>query len=789
MIENIILNGILAVGAGALVLPASRKLLLGDVEYDWLAGELDLDSIDADGQTVRTKSGPLFRVFKVRGSVYDAKVLNEQNAMRKIRGALLHAIGELRCDVCHYGIKRQHDISFDAQWPNEVLEEVGKAEQREFRSSYYTDWYIVLSSKSIHALVEASSKINAMGSDYRITPVLRQDDTLKPCPLTCFINYLVSGDYRKDLPAVSESLSGSLPASDLHFEKETGRIITHTPNLMMQQIIAVRAWPETVDGRIIADVLALRGDIEVSQICVPSDRDKALVLYRRKVREQNASFFGNDKLAGECETFVQLLTEGNTTVFSTQLQIIVRGETDQDLNDRVADVCKILGARRVKYSVETKGAPTCWFNRIPGERHSKLLRPLNIRETNIASLWPFNYSPAGMMSSPYGDRPVRFFHTPSGQAYAYQFHVSDRPQSLGNFLVFAPSGGGKSTFMMHLLGGLAKFENVPSYIFDSKEGARFMVEAMGGHYQGYDELQLNPLDVGEDTPQNRHRIYTVLKAMSASAAAGDDDDKVFAHAIELAFKLEAPERTLNAIYEYAFQKQTPLRKAFARWVTDSKGQRGLNAHVFNAPHDSLNNFLSSSHMVGINMNEALEDPVVGPPVVAHISAAISKSAAQTSRGFCIFIDEAAKLLQNDGFKSLAQEMYREYRKLNGAVGLAFQDPAALFRSGVAESFLDNTATMIFLPNRQASRESLDAFNFNDEQLSFILNGPQRDEEDVRQALIVKRDAASGLDETAIIDIHLGMLGDGLRFYRAGVDANKDLSKLKAKWGEQWRQHL
>ena len=38
----------------------------------------------------------------------------------------------------------------------------------------------------------------------------------------------------------------------------------------------------------------------------------------------------------------------------------------------------------------------------------------------------------------------------------------------------------------------------------------------------------------------------------------------------------------------------------------------------------------------------------------------------------LFIDEAAALLRNAGFASLVQvDMYREYRKLGGAVVMAF----------------------------------------------------------------------------------------------------------------------
>ncbi len=791
MWSDLLITGLSAVAAGALINPVARNWMLGTIEHDWLAEELDLDCIEPDGSTVSLKSGVMFRVFKLDGVSYDAKVQVQQDSMLKVRSELLHGMGMLGCAIRLFGIKRNRDISFNATWPSQALQEIGDAEREQFQSSYYIDWYVLISSSSVMPLVESSKKLIAMAGEYApqlLEKPIKQD---QPCPLTGFMNFLVCGDLRDDLLAVSENISGNIPASDLHIHKN-GIIETFTPTKKLHKVIAIRAWPEVVNGKILVDLMALPGDLEISQICVPWDTELSIGLLKRKSNEQRKGFIGNATLANECDATIQLLSEGETTLFHTQLQIIARSEDEVELKEIVTRISDILGRLRISYSVETTGAPICWFNRLPTGVNkingaSGLLRPLTLRNDNIAALWTFSSSPGGMMKSPFGDRPTRFFNTPSGQAYAFQFHVSGRPQSIGNYLVFAPSGGGKSTLLMHLLGGLAKFDNVRSYIFDSKEGARFMVEAMGGIYQGYDDLQLNPLDVGEDTPKNRHRIDMILRAMSADSTPHEDDDQVFNHAVEMAFKLDTPERTLNQIFEMSFAKRTPLRRAFARWVVDGKGRVGRNAHVFNAAHDSLAGFLSTAHMVGINMNEALDDPVLGPPVVAHIAEAISKSAANNSRGFCIFIDEAAKLLQNDSFKSLAIEMFREYRKLNGSVGLAFQDPAALHRSGAAEAFLENTATLIFLPNSQVSIPSLEPFNLNEEQISFITCGTGM--ADVRQALVIKRDAAAGLDESAIIDVDLTPFGDALRFYRAGVDANQHLENLKNQWGNKWQDHL
>jgi type IV secretion system protein VirB4 len=299
-------------------------------------------------------------------------------------------------------------------------------------------------------------------------------------------------------------------------------------------------------------------------------------------------------------------------------------------------------------------------------------------------------------------------------------------------------------------------------------------------------LALNPLDCGDDTDRNRHRITTIIRAMLGDFEEDGMED-IISTMLDMAFAVDPPHRTFNELFQASFPKNSKVRNRFADWVNVPEiGLKGLYSHVFNAAHDSLSSVLNQSHLIGINMNEALKDERLGPPVVAHISQAI-REAAKTKHGFNIFIDEAANLLQNDGFRHFAMEMYREFRKLNGAVGLAFQDPSALAKSGIADAVLDNTSTLIFFPNANASIESLAPFNLNGEQLDFCRGGPAS--KGGRRVLIVQRDAADGISESAIVDVDLTPLTDILRFYRAGTDANRHLAALKARWGAQWQQHL
>jgi len=793
---EVISTGMISLMGAGLAVPAARKLMLGDLQQDWLQDELELDCIDQiDDVTIRNKDGSVSRVWHIEGTSYDARIDVEQNTMMHGRSDLIMELGKTGVAIRFIGVKRQRQISNQATWPNAVLDEIGTAEAERFKASYFIDWYLMLSASEMRPLSEAEEKIDALLAPYRPSVLRKAETNDEACPLTGFLNGLVCGEYRHDLPSASRNISGGLPASDISFDKISGTITTNVPQQKFQKIITVTHWPEQISARFMGEILTLEGDIEISQVCEPWGRDQATMFFKRRQKSEESTWFGNPAAAKETDALLKYLASGNVGLFASQFCIIARAETAEALDLLIQQIAVILGDQRIGYSIQTAGAPACWFFRLPKPGKGGLLPPggrmmasLDLRDQNIAAIWAFPHSATGMLESPLGPAPVRWFATPSGQTYAFQFHVVNKPLTLGNFLVFAPAGSGKSTLMMHLLGGLAKFPNVRSYLFDSQEGSRYMIEAMGGLYQAYDGLALNPLDVGEDTPGNRERIRLILKSI-AGIDLDKEDIRDLDHAVELTFALEPPERTINAIYPYAFARRSALREAFAQWVVDDKGNKGLRSHIFNAPRDSLGGVLNQSHMVGLNMNEALADPSLGGPVVAHISQAIAKSVAGRGDGFVMTIEEAARLRQNLGFRNLSEVMWREYRKLGGICGMIFQDPAALTKSEGYEAIIENTAVFIFFPNSKVTEESLRPFNLNAEQKLFVQGRTRSRRKNDRRILIIKRDETTGYEESVIADVDLTPLGKSRRFYKSGPQANAELAALQQKWGDAWPSHL
>lgn len=762
---------------GSLAVPYVRNKTFGTIRQHWLCGELDFDRLDHDQQSIIMKNGGYVRVFRVSGMTYETKSEEHQDNLLKSRSVLLNALGDTGMVMRFFALKHIRDVSYKAEWPSGALQEIGSAETEIFRGSYYLDWYLMVQSKSFVKLEKASKTLlQSLKQDYGIVLLERGQ-------LLAFIQYLISGSLLNgaSFEGMTQNISATLPASDLHFNKQTGIITTTTPKTRYSRMISIRAFSESADGMILAQILALHGEIEVMQLVEPQSREASIFQLTAKRNEQSNAldFMRNTALLEETEAILELINDNSSTLFFTQMQIRISASSIPALEQLQESVAEILSKKRISWSVDTLNAPNYYFNRFPFKDYQS--RELKLLNQNIAALWTFHNSPSGQKQSPWGKQPLRLFKTPIGQNYSFNFHIRAAEASPGHALIIAPTGSGKSTLMMHLLGGLAKFRDTRSYIFDSNEGTRFMVEAMGGEYQSISEMKFNPLDC-PDTENNRLHIASLLRMM------GQCSDQEIQHFLQTAFDdLSRDTRSFNAIYDYAFSRGTPSHRDFARWVTDRDGNRGLYADIFNARHDSLSGTLDQSFMTAINMADALNDEVLAAPLVAHIAEGIKLFAQQSDKGFCIFIDEAAALLRNKGFAALVQVMYREYRKLGGAVIMAFQDPNALQESGIASAVQDNISTLILFPNAQAKKADYAAFNLSDEQMQFVIQGSGMASE--RSVLVIKREASTGFEESTILDIDLGSYGAALRFYRSGAVVNTELQQLKKQYPEDWKDRI
>lgn len=784
MLETFIPLTLSALAVGSVAVPVVRKLAFSEPKTDWLQDELEFDEIQADDATVVCKDGMRFRVFAITGVPYDAKEEDDQEALCVARAHVWQQLHKQDVSLRFFALKRKKDFTIDASWPTPVLNRIGEAVASRFKSAYDVTYFLMVASRSSNRLENAEKVIATNLKKYGVRRIERNPHGL--CELTSFLNFLITGDYTVNLRSISQNISANIPAADIASKRFTGEIITETPARHIYRVITVYEWPANKRGRTIPNILRIPADIEINHICEPWNGLISLGRYRR---EKSLPVIGSEPDELDIEAVEEGIKSEQLFYYRTQMQIIVRSKTPEDMDKIIEQIGDTLSDDQILYTIETDGALAAWFARHP-DRGRKLIAPLRNTNHELAALWSFSYSPTGLMGNPFGQKPVRIVAQDSGQSYSVQLHNSDRPQSLGHFLIFAPSNSGKTTLNTFLQSGFAKFPNVQTYMFDSNKGMEFTVNAFGGRYLSLENLEFNPFD-REDTIENRQDAKLLLRVMAEEALADPETrtevleeiseavDNIFDYANE-------PRGTLSENYEDCFNPDLPLRRALSPWVEDAKGKRGQYAHIFNSREDSLSGLLTDTFMTVINMNDVLKDSVLGPAVVTHISTAI-KRASKDRAGGIITIEEAGNLLQNSTFREWAAEAYREYRRENLSVGMIFQETKALLNTDIAEAVIDNTATFIFFPNTQAKADAYYPFNLNEEHINFIRNPLSQGS---RKVLIVQRDPATGWEESAIVDVDLTPYGpDITRYFKSGPKANELMRELQQAYGEAWVEHV
>ena len=92
------------------------------------------------------------------------------------------------------------------------------------------------------------------------------------------------------------------------------------------------------------------------------------------------------------------------------------------------------------------------------------------------------------------------------------------------------------------------------------------------------------------------------------------------------------------------------------------------------------------------------------------------------RRLSIFLDEFWKLLQDPYLEDLVENKLKTIRKENGFIVPITQSPQDALKSKISHSLIEQTATMIFLPNAKADRaDYVEGFKLTHREFELIKN--------------------------------------------------------------------
>jgi type IV secretion system protein VirB4 len=697
-----------------------------------------------DEHTVETRDGLLIQVIKVRGLLFETADTEEVNYRKRLRDAALRAIGSSRYAVYHHIVRREADVSLDADYQDGFTQKLDAAWRSRLstRKLYVNDLFLTLVRRPLRGRVGTLDRLRQ-----RFGKIVEQLDTgryelqqlnqardaiiaslgsYEPRLLGfysteqghCsevleFLSYLFNGEMRPVLLPMQD-VGDYLPYRRISFGQdaiELGRAGASPRQVLA--LVSVKDYSGQTAPGMLDELLRLPFELTISQSFGFVERQTALSRMNLALRRMRSAEDEALSLREELIEAKDNVAAGRASFGEHHLTIAVRASSPDQVDEGVAEVQAALADLGIMSVREDIALEPAFWAQFPGNFKYVARRGL-VSTRNFAGFASCHNFALGSASGNHWGDAVTLLETTAAGPYFFNFHQND----LGNFTVIGPSGSGKTVVLNFLLAQARKFH--PRIVFfDKDRGAEPFIRAIGGRY---DVLRpgipsgLNPLQL-PDTASNRQFVIDWLRVL-AGGADGDELAQI-KDAIDANFEQPREHKRLRHIVELFRGGERPhgndLWSRLRPWWGD-----GERAWLFDSESDLTD---LAAEAVGFDMTQILEDPTVRTPAMMYLFHRVEERLDGSPA--IIVVDEGWKALDDDVFVRRIKDWEKTIRKRNGVVGFATQSAQDALESRIASAIIEQAATQIFMSNPKAqASEYIDGFGLTSHELELIRTIPE-----------------------------------------------------------------
>lgn len=527
-------------------------------------------------------------------------------------------------------------------------------------------------------------------------------------------------------------------------------------------LLSLKDYPDSTAPGLTDAMLRVPCEMILSETYAPSDRQVAreridLALRRLKSADEEAMAERRDMLSAR-----DALGTGSVGFGDHHMSVLVRTERLESLDETAAACAAALadaGAIAVREDVNLE--PVFW-GQFPGNE-AYLVRRALISSGNMACFGSLHGFALGQAEDNHWGEAVTLLQTTSSTPYFFNFHKGD----LGNFSIIGPSGSGKTVVMNFLVAQAQKFAP-RTVLFDKDRGAEVFVRGIGGVYSriaaGH-PTGFNPLAL-PDSPANRSFLRDWLGVLLE--ASGAEELATIAGAVDTAYANLPSLRRLVHFRELLAGSRRPqpgdLASRLDAWI--GSGEHGW---LFDNERDLLD---LSAHTLGFDMTALLETPRLRTPVMMYLFHRIEERL--DGEPTMILIDEGWKALDDEVFAARIRDWLKTLRKRNALVGFATQSARDALDSRIATALVEQTATMIFMPNSRAKAEDYcEGFGLTPHELDIIRTLPAHS-----RCFLVRQS-----DSSVVVRLDLSGMPDVLAILSGRESTVRHLDTLRARFGD------
>jgi type IV secretion system protein VirB4 len=394
------------------------------------------------------------------------------------------------------------------------------------------------------------------------------------------------------------------------------------------------------------------------------------------------------------------------------------------LNDCVAKARAILADTGMIVAREDLALEAAFWAQLPG---SFPLRPRKapITSRNLAAMVPFHNFPPGRATGNHWGEALAVFPTRAHSAFYFSLHASDPSdgngrRDTGHTFICGPTGSGKTVLIGFLVAMLAR-QGATQVVLDKDRGLERLVGALGGEYltlrngiaTGFNPLQL------PSGPCHLEFLRAWLQLLARPPGARPlsiREQRDLDQALQGVLSLAPETRRLSRLLEFLDPTDPEgLHARLGRWCAAGEG---VYAWAFDNPGDSVIGRLGGRPVIGFDVTEFLDNPVVRAPVTLYLFHLVRQML--DGRRLVCWMDEFWRLLEDPAFESFAKDGPKTWRKLNGVMCLATQSAGDVLESPISRTIIEQTPTKIFFPNADAApEEHIAGFGLTGRELTLI----------------------------------------------------------------------
>ncbi len=699
----------------------------------------------ADENTLLLRDGSLMMALQVPGLLFETEDTDALNAQAATREVMLRSNLDARFALYHHVIRRRVEVELEAEFDDPLSAHIDAAWREKLAggSLFINDQFVTLlrrpargkagigerlakklrrrgedgieaDPKELRALRAAAQAFCASLSDYgaRILGDYKGAGGQTNSEMLELLSALYNGEMRPvRRPADETDIGHMLPYRRASFGLDAMEL-RGPQGADYAAMLSLKDYPDATSPGLLDALLRLPFEMVVSESFAPQDRQTArekmdLALRRLRSADEEAQAERAEMLAAR-----DALGTGAVAFGDHHLSVLVRAPDLGALDDAAATAAAALadiGAIAVRE--DTNLEPAFW-GQFPGNEHY-LVRRAMISTANMASFGSLHGFALGQAEGNHWGDAVALLQTTSATPFFFNFHHGD----LGNFSVIGPSGSGKTVVMNFLAAQAQKFRP-RTILFDKDRGAELFIRGIGGRYDRISAGQpsgFNPLALPDSAATRaflRDWLGVLLKA------AGPEELAIIAQAVDAAYANDASLRRLRHFRELLSGARRPqagdLADRLGPWIED-----GEHGWLFDNAHDRLD---LSNRVLGFDMTALLENPRLRTPTMMYLFHRIDERL--DGNPTMILIDEGWKALDDEVFAARIRDWLKTLRKRNALVGFATQSARDALDSRISTALVEQTATMIFMPNARARPEDYcDGFGLTEHELSLIRSLP------------------------------------------------------------------